>query len=336
MSCQICPPLKCLGAGCAPTVWFLDKKFRNDHTSVAGTLTSHRPVRRHSHWSTIPDISQSWHESWSSCSSRLEPIFVGSVAVLTMAMIFSISGNQFVQTIWQNGPGRIFNWGPLIQFAWAWPWTSLFSTMRLDWEWSTLHLYHLSWFILYNIFIFHILISFTYIGNLSIFPWFRLLTSWFVLLHFADPCCHLKQQVYKYTDKACQLAKAWRLAAWRWLLAIFPSKQIGFCHVSFHHVALMCESVFVESFCRSVSAAQSPFLDLCWPHSTIKVRQEAFENAMGDLDSLDAEQHPLQQDISWNICFFGSVPEDQNRRSFAVLFLINPLTTSALQRQVQR
>ena len=182
------------------------------------------------------------------------------------------------------------------------------------------------------IYIFHILISFTYIGNLSIFPWFRLLTSWFVLLHFADPCCHLKQQVYKYTDKACQLAKAWRVAAWRWLLAIFPSKQIGFCHVSFHHVALMCQSVFVESFCRSVSAAQSPFLDLCWPHSTIKVRQEAFENAMGDLDSLDAEQHPLQQDISWNIWFFGSVPEDQNRqnrRSFAVLFLINPLTRSA-------
>ena len=66
----------------------------------------------------------------------------------------------------------------------------------------------------------------------------------------------------------------------------------------FLSIMLMCQSVFVESFSADQSALPSrPFLSFVGSIQRCKVRQEAFENAMGDLDSLDAEQHPLQQDI---------------------------------------
>ena len=144
-------------------------------------------------------------------------------------------------------------------------------------------------------------------------------------------------QVYKYTDKACQLAKARKQtsdihelpAAGCWLsTAIEPSFWLSSnCsqtvrvvffgkHTKASLVYYVCR-FGIDSYRWYRSRLSKQPSNYIFQKRKLRLLQEAFENAMGDLDSLDAEQCLITQSImanrdfkhlpvQWFFCFYRS------------------------------
>ena len=177
--------------------------------------------------------------------------------------------------------------GPLIQFVWAWPWTSLCSTTR--------HVTHEH-------------------------------------EHTGASACTLERtglQVHRQGLSASQGKETDSRHPWvaGWLLTfhchrtifLYPAiaaKQWGrFCgRVHQSITCILCVQIWYRWYRSRLWKQPSNYI---FQNRKLRLLQEAFENAMGDLDSLDAEQCLITQSImtnrdfkhlpvQWFFCFYRS------------------------------